>query len=494
MSDQKTYYGLTTAQLYTQTKYSYNLVIVLDQPGLSINLPRHLVVAGSVACVWSDLAGLSVLTDPNFTPVNYGFVDGLNTNISATIKGEESSVSGRRAASGVVCSVSQVFWNGPIEFIIAAPKGFKPYGWMWGRGTRYNNFTTGFTEGETIQHTLSSVVSTSAPMVALVPILIKCLVITFDANGGTGAPDPIEVEVDGRWTCPTEEPTKEGWLFIGWGLEKTSEVPTYFSGAEYPAPDDDLTLFAVWQKAQGIVVFNPMGGEVKPSHRVLLIGDPIGSLPTPERERYSFLGWYDADGNPATSEIVIPDDGFVEIFARWSIEALFDPTKWSIRFIDPTGTNAVATRVFDVGADAKMPWVNSGLGWVAPRGFTVRQDALWSTNPHVRATIPNGGKVKDLAGPAETITLFAIWQAVGVTVNFDANGGTVDEPTRTVTSGTAIGRLPVPILNGRHFAGWFTEKEGGDEVVFTTKVTASLTVYAHWEAIPTFDWWEIKTF
>ena len=66
------------------------------------------------------------------------------------------------------------------------------------------------------------------------------------------------------------------------------------------------------------------------------------------------------------------------------------------------------------------------------------------------------------------------------TVAFNANGGSVSEATRRVTSGTAIGTLPVPARDGYVFAGWFTAATGGTMISETAKVVADVTYYAHW--------------
>lgn len=71
-------------------------------------------------------------------------------------------------------------------------------------------------------------------------------------------------------------------------------------------------------------------------------------------------------------------------------------------------------------------------------------------------------------------------------VNFDANGGTVSEESRTVYYGQAFGTLPTPTREHYTFAGWYTHKDNGTEVTSETVVTAlaNQTLYAHWDIIP----------
>ena len=56
-------------------------------------------------------------------------------------------------------------------------------------------------------------------------------------------------------------------------------------------------------------------------------------------------------------------------------------------------------------------------------------------------------------------------------------------PRVTRTAGSEIGSMPTPEAEGYEFLGWFTAKTGGALVTASTKVTANVTYYAHWEAV-----------
>lgn len=105
-----------------------------------------------------------------------------------------------------------------------------------------------------------------------------------------------------------------------------------------------------------------------------------------------------------------------------------------------------------------------------------------------------GWKDKDTDKLVETIpanatgikNVVAQWKANTYTVTFNANGGTVETKTQTVTYGSTYGstygELPTPTREGYEFAGWFTEQNGGTKVMADTKVTTTEdhTLYAHW--------------
>lgn len=70
------------------------------------------------------------------------------------------------------------------------------------------------------------------------------------------------------------------------------------------------------------------------------------------------------------------------------------------------------------------------------------------------------------------------------TVTFDPNGGTTSIATEKVTFDSPYGVLPEPARTGYTFDGWYTEKDGGENVVANTRVTtpSDHTLYAHWTA------------
>ena len=79
-------------------------------------------------------------------------------------------------------------------------------------------------------------------------------------------------------------------------------------------------------------------------------------------------------------------------------------------------------------------------------------------------------------------TLYAQWTANSHTLTFDANGGTCDEDSRTVNTGSQYGTLPVPVWPGFTFEGWYTAATGGTQVTASTTMgSTDTTIYAHWD-------------
>ncbi len=69
------------------------------------------------------------------------------------------------------------------------------------------------------------------------------------------------------------------------------------------------------------------------------------------------------------------------------------------------------------------------------------------------------------------------------TVSFDAAGGTA-VASQTVTAGTTATEPTAPTRDGYTFGGWFTDSACTTAYDFTTPVTADITLYAKWTAVP----------
>ncbi len=81
-------------------------------------------------------------------------------------------------------------------------------------------------------------------------------------------------------------------------------------------------------------------------------------------------------------------------------------------------------------------------------------------------------------------TLYAHWEAVTATIKFNANGGAVDQTSKVVYIGQAIGELPKATMSGYIFDGWYTALSGGSKVTASTVMGENdIVVYARWTKI-----------
>lgn len=71
--------------------------------------------------------------------------------------------------------------------------------------------------------------------------------VSFDANGGTGAPSKVDKWYGEDLVIPSTKPTRENYEFLGWSKTPTG-TPVYQPGKTYNGtPDADYTLYAVWK-------------------------------------------------------------------------------------------------------------------------------------------------------------------------------------------------------------------------------------------------------
>lgn len=116
--------------------------------------------------------------------------------------------------------------------------------------------------------------------------------------------------------------------------------------------------------------------------------------------------------------------------------------------------------------------------------------------------VENGKLIAVSAGTADITMYFEGYQEAAVTkrvkvnpktastpvsknikITFNGNKGNVSPTSKTLASGSEIGRLPSPKREGYSFVGWYTAKSGGKKVTASTKITKKCTLYAHWTKV-----------
>lgn len=77
----------------------------------------------------------------------------------------------------------------------------------------------------------------------------KTYTVTYDANGGEGAPEAQTKTFAEILTLSEDKPTRKGYTFKGWGLNAESAEAVYESGGEYKE-NKDKTLYAIWDEVK----------------------------------------------------------------------------------------------------------------------------------------------------------------------------------------------------------------------------------------------------
>ena len=190
--------------------------------------------------------------------------------------------------------------------------------------------------------------------------------------------------------------------------------------------------------------------------------------PDVSREGYEFAGWY-ADA-ALTQEVNFVGENAptapaktVSYYAKW------EGVENTVTFAT-NGGSAVDSKIGITGETIAAPAEPSRTGyafagWYSDQNCTKKWDFDSDTVPGA-------------------MTLYAGWTPAQYTVTFDANEGTVETASKSVTYTEVYGELPTPTRVGYAFAGWFTEADGGERVTAETSFnrTENQTLYAHWTA------------
>lgn len=118
--------------------------------------------------------------------------------------------------------------------------------------------------------------------------------VVFDTNGGdAGLMDSIEVSVNENVTLPKNSFTKKNYDFNGWNTKPDGTGEHYDDMAVINAHNDRETiiLYAQWIGEEIVITFNPNGGEVNPTTKIIHYGETYGELPLPYKENSAFSFW-----------------------------------------------------------------------------------------------------------------------------------------------------------------------------------------------------------
>ena len=146
--------------------------------------------------------------------------------------------------------------------------------------------------------------------------------ISYNANGGSGAPPSQTKWYGTTLKLSTTKPTRTGYSFQGWGTSSTTTTVSYAAGANY-TNNAAITLYAVWKANTYTVSYNANGGSGAPSNQTKTYGVALTLSSTkPTRTNYNFKGW----GKSASSTTVsyaagvsYTENAAIILYAVWEL-------------------------------------------------------------------------------------------------------------------------------------------------------------------------------
>lgn len=329
--------------------------------------------------------------------------------------------------------------------------------------------------------------------------------VTFDLAGGTrtgGGALTQTVTAGGSATPPTC--TKTGYDFAGW------------SGS-YTNVTSNRTITAQWDIQTFTVIFDLDGG-TRTGGGALTQTINYGSNATPptcSRTGYSFAGWSGTYTNITSSRTI------TALWTRLSYTVTFDLDGGT-----RTGGGQLVQTVY-YGEDATPPtctrtgytfngWSGTYTNVTSTRTIT----ATWDIITYQISYNANGGSGAPSSqtktyGQTLVLTNSTPTTPKRYTITFNTNGGTLDTASKVVecpftnwntnASGTGTsyqsggnytaneaatlyaqwgyataGDLPEPTITQGEFTGWFTALHGGTQIIETSDIGSSMTLYARY--------------
>ena len=140
-------------------------------------------------------------------------------------------------------------------------------------------------------------------------------IVTLDVNGGD---ELNESSKEVPFNCvygSLPEPTRTGYKFVGWFTEKDGGAKV--TNETIVSIPNNHTLIALWTANNYIVTFNPSGGSISQSTKIVTFGDAYGDLPTPNMTGHTFLGWFNERNVSVTSNSVVAIPNNHTLTAQW---------------------------------------------------------------------------------------------------------------------------------------------------------------------------------
>lgn len=316
---------------------------------------------------------------------------------------------------------------------------------------------------------------------------VSNVTLSYNANGGSGAPSSATVTPDTSYTLSTTIPTRTGYTFLGWGKSNSATTATYTAGGTITISADTI-LYAVWSANTYTITYDANGGSTTSSattSQSVVYGTTwtTNSGAGFSKTGYTLSGWATTTSGSASYSLGAAQSTYTTasnttLYAAWTIltyEVSYKPDSYCTNTTTYSATKAYGQSLTLRAATYTRP------------GYT---QTGWTTTQ-------NGAKVYDLSGAYTdnaALTLYPVWTENAThTVSLNPNGGSLTSNTEfTVHEGGYYGEnfesyeLPTPThtSTAKSFQGWYNEsglKVKGTDIYNYTKDT---TLTARWNAIP----------
>ncbi len=249
-----------------------------------------------------------------------------------------------------------------------------------------------------------------------VTVVAPTYTVSYNANGGTGAPSSQTKYHNTTLTLSSTKPTQTGYTFLGWSTSSSATSATYSSGGNFTS-NANTTLYAVWKANTYTVKYNANGGtgSMSNSSHTYDVSKALTSN-TFVRTGYTFLGW--STSSTATSatytngqsvkNLTSTDGGTVNLYAIWSKNPT---TSYTLSYNANGGTGTPTSQTgytsYTISSTVPTRFGYTFLGWSTSSTAT---SATYEPNDTITLTT--------------NTTLYAVWKSattLSVGTSYSAN-------------------------------------------------------------------------
>ena len=200
--------------------------------------------------------------------------------------------------------------------------------------TRFGYTFDGWFNGETKQEDVAKWNQNFETVILTAKWSPKEIKFTYNANNGTFADNKDKKEAlinfGDSFTLISEIPVRVGYKFIGWFNGETEQENV----AKWNQ-DENVTLIAKWEIKQITFTFTAISKDFEETSISAITEDVqktvdynaklLANVPTVDNEKtvdgktYSFVGWFDADGNKWTADSLVNIEDDITLTAKWKI-------------------------------------------------------------------------------------------------------------------------------------------------------------------------------
>lgn len=252
--------------------------------------------------------------------------------------------------------------------------------------------------------------------------------VSYNANGGTGAPNSQTKTYGVNLTLSTTKPTRASYVdengstvsytFKGWATSSSSSTVAYKAGATYTA-NASITLYAVWTVTTTVMTYDIVyeTGDIdedspKVASQIKTKGTAITlSTTIPTRNGFTFSKWNtksDGTGTNYNAGATYSTDADLTLYAIWT------PWTHTVTFNVNGGSGSKPSNFTKTGG------VDVVLSEIVPvrNGYTC---IAWTTNANGTGKTYYAGEVYDNEQNGGTVTLYAKWVATDILIYTNGN-------------------------------------------------------------------------